>query len=97
MRELVVTALATLPPELPAAVIDRIEVTADARPRAWRHGQQRGAGRGQGGPHGARQNWRRRSRRKLVADSAVAQAEAAGPGFLNLTLAPAICCAPRFR
>jgi arginyl-tRNA synthetase len=61
---------------------------AAARRRPWRHGDQCRDGAGQArGAEAAR--YRRGAGRKLARDPRIDSAEVAGPGFLNLRLAPA--------
>ena len=70
----------------------RAEGRGDARARvgAWRHGDKRGAGRGARARVRRRPSSQRRSSRICATLPDVAEAEAAGPGFVNIRLRPSV-------
>ena len=87
MREIVVTAVRSVVPDVPDEIAARVEVTPPRDPFAWRHGDERRACRCQGGASAACETCRcplRTLRRAAV----VVEASAAGPGFVNLRLDP---------
>ena len=80
-------------PILPDDIAARVEVTPHARSGAWRHGDQRRAGRGQGRASAAGETCSRHRRASASGDRHCARRAPPGPGFVNLQPRPPRCFA----